>query len=116
MMMPTLRIAFLCGYTAKLARAGLIRDAAENFVEASRLQVQLVELEALRGGELGDRRENVRTCAGERRDSPFALAHFDFRHRRDSLQRSTQGRKLARVIELHGHGVVVARFDGEFGR
>jgi polyphosphate kinase 2 len=43
--MPTLRIAFLCGYTAKLARAGLIRDASENFVEASRLQVQLVELQ-----------------------------------------------------------------------
>src|SRR5690242_3800745 len=61
--------------------SSLIRDVAEDLVEASRLQVQLLQLEPLGGGQLGDRGKNSRASARQCGYATVTLAHLDFRYR-----------------------------------
>src|SRR5579883_2170512 len=55
----------------------LIGDAAEDFVEAPRFQMQLLELEPLGRAQLGDRRQDGRTRARQSRDPALTFAHLD---------------------------------------
>src|SRR5215813_13401218 len=103
MMMPTLR---MCS-----RRSG--GDGTENFVEAAGLEVQLLEPEALAGGELGERRENGGPGLRQSREARVALAHFEVGHRRERRHRGARGGELRGVVELHRHGVVITRAGRE---
>src|SRR5882762_5775929 len=106
MMMPTLRMASLSRLGCAPKRLG--GDGAEDFVEPARLQVKLLELQALSRGELGYGRQDC--CARTRQGGQSRIAHadFNFSHRRKRSNSGARGLQLVRLLELKSHGVVVA--------
>src|SRR5262252_1373098 len=104
MMMPTLRML-------SVRPSG--SNGAEHFVEAARLEVQLLELQSVTRGELRERREYRGARLRQRRQARIALAHFHLRDGRQCFDRGACRRQLRGLLELHGDRVVIARAGGE---
>src|SRR5579885_2770252 len=98
MMMATLRMP-----------ESLRGDGAEHFVEPARLEMELLEREALAGGELAHGRKDRPACARQRRQARLAVAHLDLRDGRQRRERRAYGGELLGPLEPDRHGVVVAR-------
>src|SRR5689334_16830248 len=92
------------------------RDGAEHLIEAPGLEMQLLELQTAARGKLGERRQNGRTGFRQRREAPITLADLDASDRRQRRYRGACRLQLSRLLELHGHCVVIARAGGEARR
>src|SRR6516162_4403178 len=104
MMMPTLRML-------SVRPSG--SNGAEHFVEAARLEVQLLELQPGARGELGERREYRGARLRQRGEARVALAHFHLRDRWQCRERRARRWQLCGLLELHGDRIVIARAGGE---
>src|SRR6185437_6866362 len=92
-------------------------DRAEYFVEPSRLELQLLQLQALARGEFRDRRQDCCPAARQCREARLALADLDTGNGRQGGEGAAEGGELLRFLQLQGYGVVVTRTVGEsYGR
>src|SRR5580692_190835 len=94
----------------------LVGDAAENFVQPSRLEVQFLELEPSGHRELRNGWKNCGTLTRQCREPPLALADFNFRHRGQGCYGGACRGELVWLFQLQRDGVVVTRFEREPGR
>src|SRR6185312_5239867 len=88
-------------------------DGAEDFVEPSRLEVQLLQLQALARGELRDRGQDRGPAARQGSEARLTLADLHAGDGRQGGNGGTECRELIRLLQLQRYRIVITRATGE---